>query len=427
MFHPLARKISLVIAAIVAGALLFGGVLIATTPRAAVGLCDVKSLRTMADDPAYADQASYLRQEANVCEGLNPDGSDPKQVDKDKKESEKREAAKQQKRQVVWLVNAPASTKVSVNSFGPKYALEPSLAGRPLEGLNLDELLVENKFRRQLDPSMTAAMGAFAEVGLWTHDEINAKTRVFAGDFAKWDAANAAIDTKLAALKVAGKLKIVSLPSGMYTATYELVAGDGMPNILKDENVQRSQPFFALQIGEEYGRIECSAGGQQYWPHSAGPKMQSMPSPSPGMTRTEEGTPVKEQPTPSPSTPGTPGTTTSTPTTSTPTTGTPTTGTPTTSVPTTSTPGTPAPKDPSKDGGNRGNVNENQGPGAVTTPTQPPAAPRTNPPVPTAVPTQAPQVTVHPDPVPTTTVAPGTQPPNNGQVPVGPGDPNNPF
>lgn len=166
-------------------------------------------------------------------------------------------------------------------------------------------------------------------------------------------------------------------------------------------------------------RWDCGNGGMTSVP---APRRVTPAAPAPGAPRTTT-------PAPKPSTPGTPGTPTTshapspTPTTSVPTTGTPTTGTPTTSTPSV----TLEPKNPTVDGGNRGNMNENTGPGAVTTPTQPPAAPRVNPPAPAPAPTQAPVVPVHPDPIPTATVAPSAQPPNNGQVPVGTGDPNNPF
>lgn len=189
--------------------------------------------------------------------------------------------------------------------------------------------------------------------------------------------------------------------------TYEMVMVDGIPVIMPVNDVPRPGKYLVLRVHTKDGRsydfrLECGFQPDQPIQLESSKPISPPPAlpmakpiaPAPpcvnGNGRDSESrcgdTPPDK---PKPSTPGTPGTsvpTTGRPTTSTPTTSVPTTGTPTTSVPTTSTPSL-EPKKPEVDGGNRGAVNENQGPGEVTTPTQPPA---------TVAPTSAPQVSVNP-------------------------------
>ena len=312
-------------------------------------------------------------------------------------------------RQWEYLANRPPIQKSSVNAFGPRDGLK---VNKSLADMTTDEALTELRYRMTVDPMLASATGA--ALGLWSYNEVDAKTKLFADNFAKWDKATADIERKLDEAVKAGKVRIVKL-EGVYTASYA-IPGD-VPSVRTDMNISRNEQT-ALEVDGKLFQLHC--GFQEYWkqqaPQEQAPKKDQaqaksaapagtkpMPAPSPGMTRTSEGTPVREYVTPPKSTnpPSKPPRTTKPPTVP-PTTQPPTTRPPTTTKPPTTQPPTKAVKDPSKDpapngnAGNGGGRNQDPGPGPYVPPanmTRPPTTTRTNPPAPTATKTQQPTTT----------------------------------
>ncbi len=346
-------------------------------------LCDPQSLMTMAADArrtGHEDVAAYREQEAEACRTDKvtvPAGDKKGDVNRPKADIYAPYAGEQL---------ATARKKVSVNSHGPKYAVHPQFRGTLMDKLTKDQALQELMYRLPLSPSLTAQMGyetGVLQLNLNDLAKVDQLTKLFLRDHATWRKVVIQITARLRALDAQGKVILKTMPAGTYAATYTLVGKDGVPYLRVDMEVQRPKPFRALVVNGFANRLAC--GFQLYVQQPPAPtptrerRVVNVPiprMPTPVIPRDIEGTPIppahnpQPQPKPTPSTPSTSVPTTPTAMPSTPT------DTPTTPS---TTPPSLTPKDPSKDGGNRGARNEHQGPGAVTTPTQPPVATRTNP------------------------------------------------
>lgn len=194
-----------------------------------------------------------------------------------------------QPRQWEFLANRPAEQKSSVIAFGPLQGLKisKSLDDRSVtDGEAIDEF----NHRRYIDPMLTAATGA--EFGMWSYDEVRAKTSLFAANHVEWDKANAEIDRKVNDAQHNGKVSIVHL-NGLYTASWATPGQNANdPTVQTDLDIWRDGQL-ALQIGDHVFQIHC--GFQAYWKqvaqkqNAAPAGTTELPAPSPGMARTVEG------------------------------------------------------------------------------------------------------------------------------------------
>ncbi len=243
---------------------------------------------------------------------------------------------------VEYLANRPADQKVSPNSYGPQVAQNPAFTGKAMDSLTTDEALAEGQYRRSVDPMLSVEDAI--DFGLLPPetDQI-AKTQELASNCQAWSDLNAEIDAEMANYDHS----IQALAPGKWASTYAL-AGD-IPAVAMDSDVDRSEPFAALvSVRRSDGfvvnrRLACGFQLYQQQVASEAPAAveqvaPELPAPSPGMSRTPEGTPVVTPPDSTP--PGTtdvPSTTVVTTSESTPVT---TTSVTTTSTETTSTSGT---------------------------------------------------------------------------------------
>lgn len=354
--------------------LILGGVNIAVRAHMAGSAGDCRSIQTILGEGATSTaDKEYLKQELRACNGEDLDKSEapsatPTATTTAKKTSSSKpsssvsssKTAEPASRQVEYLANRAPIEKTGVNSFGPKMGLT---IAKPITEMSQSQVIKELQYRMHLDPMLTAATGA--ELGAWDYADVDAKTKVFANDFAAWDAALAKINTIIAKANVS----IVHL-NGTYTASYAIPGST--PSVLTGMDISRDGQL-ALSINGKLFQLHC--GFQAYWKQreagvAAAPKGSTpMPTPSKGMTRTPWGTPKKAEThrggngggnTTTTTTTGTPSTNVSTPTpsgssttpTSTPSSSTPTPSktTSTSTPPTTPTPTkTLKPKKPAED------------------------------------------------------------------------------
>ena len=274
-------------------------------------LCDVKSLKGMQAREAAAGntaEATYRGQEIKACQGENPDkpkatgtSSASPTVSPSASASASPSASGTVAAAPVDMTNPdnwpryerelvttrPAEEKVSVNSYGPRLGLEPSLRGKPLEDMTVNEFFTELKYRMPMSPVLTGSLGSSFD--LWGSDAsaVNDHIQSFLADKSAWQNAVADISTRMDAALAAGADK-VEKAAGTYTATYSIDTTYAV-----DHDVQRDQPFAAVVLPD--GTIlRMACGGQQYWDHTQPAPPQSMPAPAPGMTRTPEGTPERK-------------------------------------------------------------------------------------------------------------------------------------
>ena len=301
---------------------------------------------------AIGDEATYHNrmQEVRACYGEDLDKSKLHEGEVKENDTPQNEAdspadtpsatptveppATPQPRSWEFLANRPAVEKNAINSYGPIQGLK---VDKRLDdkSVTMDEALSELRYRMSIDPMLTAATGAALE--LWSYDVVDEKSKLFSEDFAKWDEANAEVNRKIDEAIASGNVKIEEL-NGVYTATYS-IPGE-TPAVRTGANVPRNGEL-ALVINGHKLQILC---GFQEYSQAPVKAAKEMPKPSPGMTRTPEGTPVKivEKPKPKP-TPSKPVPPTKTPPPTVPPTKTP----PPTVPPTKTPPPKPTPK-PSK-------------------------------------------------------------------------------
>ena len=256
---------------------------------------------------AIGDEATYHNrmQEVRACYGEDLDKSklhegevkenDTSQNEADSPADTPEPPATPQPRSWEFLANRPAVEKNAINSYGPIQGLK---VDKRLDdkSVTMDEALSELRYRMSIDPMLTAATGAALE--LWFYDVVDEKSKIFSEDFAKWDEANAEVNRKIDEAIASGNVKIEEL-NGVYTATYS-IPGE-TPAVRTGANVPRNGEL-ALVINGHKLQILC---GFQEYSQAPVKAAKEMPKPSPGMTRTPEGTPVKivEKPKPTPSKP----------------------------------------------------------------------------------------------------------------------------
>ena len=273
---------------------------------------DCKSLETYLNEyiSSEADRA-YLDQEIRACKGEDLDKSKrpftgetptpsatpsatPTETLTTTPSATPTETANPNPPTRIWefLANRPAGEKNAINSYGPIQGLK---IDKRLDdpSVTVDEALTELRYRMEIDPMATAAMGPV--LGMWGYEDVNAKTKAFMNDFAVWDEARAGINHRIDGALANGKIKMVKL-NGTYTASYSIPGT--VPDVRTDANVPRNGQL-ALSVDGHLLQLVCSF--QEYWlqqgKKDAAPKgTKAMPAPSKGMTRTPEGTPIKENP-----------------------------------------------------------------------------------------------------------------------------------
>ena len=282
---------------------------------------DCKSLETYLNEyiSSEADRA-YLDQEIRACKGEDLDKSKrpftgetptpsatpsatPTETLTTTPSATPTETANPNPPTRIWefLANRPAGEKNAINSYGPIQGLK---IDKRLDdpSVTVDEALTELRYRMEIDPMATAAMGPV--LGMWGYEDVNAKTKAFMNDFAVWDEARAGINHRIDGALANGKIKMVKL-NGTYTASYSIPGT--VPDVRTDANVPRNGQL-ALSVDGHLLQLVCSF--QEYWlqqgKKDAAPKgTKAMPAPSKGMTRTPEGTPIKEKPSKTPTVPPT--------------------------------------------------------------------------------------------------------------------------
>lgn len=206
---------------------------------------------------------------------------------------------------VEYLANRPADQKVSVNSYGPQTAQSPALGGKAMDSLTTEEALAEGQYRRSIDPMLSVEDAISFGVLPSDIDQV-AKTQELASNCQAWSDLNAAIDAEMANYDHS----VQALAPGKWASTYAL-AGE-IPAVAMDSDVDRDEPFPALvSVRRSDGhvvnrRLACGFQLYQQVATEAPAVVQAapeLPAPSPGMSRTPEGTPVVTPPGSTPSSP----------------------------------------------------------------------------------------------------------------------------
>lgn len=163
------------------------------------GLCDAKSLYTMAGDAERTgDQmwADMLRQWAAKCEALQAGEPLPSATQSTSPSPSATKAstapAKNDKATGIeeFLANRPANTKTSTNAFGPKRAVLPSLDDKKMEKLTAAEakaelIYVVEKVDRMQTADKALDLGIVAKNG--DKNQVNDLTKRFVKDRAYWE------------------------------------------------------------------------------------------------------------------------------------------------------------------------------------------------------------------------------------------------
>lgn len=315
----------------------------AGTPWAAGQVCDVASIRTLADQ-AHArgqeDVRRYRLEEIDACNdtdaktkasssatpttSLTPDESaSPTAAATPAADATSGTDSASKLKKTEFYANRPVAEKLNkVNNFGPNVAQDPALNSRELESLTADQAVQEFGYRLKRDAMLTASTGAM--FGFWGVDQIDAKTQFFKSNMvAHQKTAQRVIDTLSKS-----KNAVYSYKSGTYASLYAL---PGQPPLVRsDTSVSLPQGFVGLNVTLPSGKsvtFKLACGFQPTWVPPA-PAVKPLPPPSPGICR-EDGSPKKCEPkeTPKPSPTPTPKKSpkpSATPTPSTPPTATPT-------------------------------------------------------------------------------------------------------
>ena len=247
------------------------------------GLCDSKSLRTMATDSETRGDlfnASLLRQAAEKCDALNGKAlvgpaeatSSPTATASAKADTDIEE----------FLANRPVKTKTSTNAFGPKRAVLPSLKKKLMEDLTAKQakaelLYVVEKVDRMQTADKALDLGIVAKNN--DENQINDLTKQFVKDRDYWEDIRKKVADRIRELKPSIVTVDAGTVVGMNYATPGKIPQVGTKNVsfsydtkwlvLKDAN------------GKEIARYRLAC----HFQHGGGVEVKTPP----GTTITPEG------------------------------------------------------------------------------------------------------------------------------------------